>query len=112
MSPASATPRTTRLAPVFAALGDPTRLVLMTRLCGGRPLSIAQLTMGTKVTRQAVTKHLSVLAVAGLVSDFRGGRERLWQPEPRGLDEASRYLEVIGRRWDAALERLKRFVER
>ncbi len=101
-----------RAAPVFAALGDATRLALMVRLCGGRPLSIAELTSATQVTRQAVTKHLGVLAAAGLVSDFRRGRERLWQPERRGLDDATRYLEMVSRRWDAALQRLKDFVER
>ncbi len=111
MSPASASPSATRVAPVFAALGDPMRLELMARLSGGRPLSIAQLTDGSLVTRQAVTKHLQVLEGAGLVSDFRRGRERLWQPEPRALDEATRYLEMVGRRWESALERLKRFVE-
>ncbi len=111
MSPRSAAPTASRVAPVFAALGDATRLVLMQRLSGGLPLSIAQLTSGTRVSRQAVTKHLQVLAGAGLVSDFRRGRERLWQPEPRGLDDATRYLEMVSRRWEAALERLKAFVE-
>ncbi len=104
-------PSPARVAPVFAALGDPTRLALVARLSDGDPLSIAELTRVTEVSRQAVTKHLRVLAAAGLVSDFRRGRERLWQPERRGLDDASRYLERVSRRWDSALARLKRFVE-
>ncbi len=88
MSPPSATPTAARVAPVFAALGDATRLELMARLSGGRPLSTAQLTSGTRVTRQAVTKHRQLLEDVGLVSDFRPGRERLW-PEPRALEDAT-----------------------
>lgn len=99
-------------APVFAALGDPTRLRLITVLCASGTLSIAQLTAGTAITRQAVTKHLTVLADAGLVRDVRQGRERLWEFEPARLDEARRSLEVIARQWDRALQRLKAFVER
>lgn len=110
-------PRSARLAdgaqaaPVFAALGDATRLALMNRLSTGRPHSIAQLTLGLPVTRQAVTKHLEVLSHAGLVRDFRQGRERLWQPEAKRLDEARLYLDTISERWDEALARLKKFVE-
>jgi DNA-binding transcriptional ArsR family regulator len=98
-------------APVFAALGDETRLALLARLGGARPLSITQLTVGTAVTRQAVTKHLHVLAYAGLVSDARHGRERLWQLETSRLDEARRYLDAISKRWDEALDRLRSYVE-
>jgi DNA-binding transcriptional ArsR family regulator len=110
-------PRSARLAdaaqaaPVFAALGDATRLALMNRLTTGRPHSIAQLALGLPVTRQAVTKHLEVLSHAGLVRDFRQGRERLWQPEAKRLDEARLYLDTISKRWDEALSRLKKFVE-
>ncbi|HEX5354544.1 MAG TPA: metalloregulator ArsR/SmtB family transcription factor [Rhodanobacteraceae bacterium] len=101
-----------KTAPVFAALGDPTRLHLVAVLCAGGALSIAQLTMGTTITRQAVTKHLAVLAEAGLVHDVRQGRERLWEFEPARLDEARRSLEAISRQWDQALRRLKALVER
>lgn len=101
-----------KTAPVFAALGDPTRLRLILALCAGGALSIAQLTAGTAITRQAITKHLTVLADAGLVRDVRQGRERLWEFEPVRLDEARRSLEVIARQWDRALQRLKAFVER
>jgi DNA-binding transcriptional ArsR family regulator len=110
-------PRSARLtgaagaAPVFAALGHETRLALMARLGTGRPWSIAQLTAGTPVTRQAITKHLDVLEDAGLVRDFRRGRERMWQLETKRLDQASRYLDAISKRWDEALDRLKTFVE-
>jgi DNA-binding transcriptional ArsR family regulator len=98
-------------APVFAALGDETRLALVSRLGSSGPLSIARLTDETKVTRQAVTKHLEILARAGLVRGDRQGRERLWVFEAHKLDEARRYLEQISRQWDDALQRLATFVE-
>jgi DNA-binding transcriptional ArsR family regulator len=98
-------------AAVFAALGDPTRLGLVARLCAGGPLSIARLTEGTDVTRQAVTKHLHVLEDAGLVRGLRHGRESVWELETRKLEAARHYLEQISQRWDAALFRLKRTVE-
>ena len=100
------------LAPIFAALGDETRLRLIAVLCAGGAVSIAHLTAGTEITRQAVTKHLHVLADAGLVRDLKVGRERLWEFEPAHLEEARRSLEMIGRRWDQALARLKLAVER
>lgn len=99
------------LAQVFFALGDATRLRLVAMLCAGGAFSIAQLTAGTDITRQAVTKHLQVLADAGLVKDLKIGRERLWQFDPTQLDEARRSLEVIGRQWEQALGKLKAFVE-
>jgi DNA-binding transcriptional ArsR family regulator len=99
-------------APLFAALGDQTRLRLVVRLVEGGPLSTARLTAATEVTRQAVSKHLHVLAEAGLVRGVRAGRERLWELEPARLEEARRYLERISRQWDEALDRLKASVER
>jgi DNA-binding transcriptional ArsR family regulator len=96
---------------VFAALGDETRLRLVAALCAGGALSIAQLTAGTQITRQAVTKHLQVLAAAGLVRDLKSGRERLWQFEPAQLERAQHSLEQISQQWDRALARLKRMVE-
>jgi DNA-binding transcriptional ArsR family regulator len=98
-------------APVFAALGDRTRLALVARLCAAGPLSIARLTAGAAITRQAVTKHLHVLAGAGLVRHRRRGRERIWEFETGRLDEARLYLDQISRHWDVALARLKEFVE-
>jgi DNA-binding transcriptional ArsR family regulator len=99
------------LAGIFAALGDPTRLRLVAVLCAGGAFSIAQLTASTEISRQGVTKHLQVLADAGVVSDVRLGRERLWQLEPGQIEEAKRTLEVIGQQWEVALGRLKTFVE-
>jgi DNA-binding transcriptional ArsR family regulator len=98
-------------APLFAALGDETRLGLVTRLSTEGPASIAGLTRGSGVTRQAVSKHLRVLAKAGIVSDARRGRESLWTLDPRSLAEARRSLDRISRHWDDALARLKVFVE-
>src|SRR4051812_34020762 len=98
-------------APLFAALGDETRLCLIAALCSGGAVSIAQLTSGTDITRQAVTKHLHVLADAGLVRDIKVGRERRWEFVPTRLEEARRSLELIARHWDHALERLRITVE-
>jgi DNA-binding transcriptional ArsR family regulator len=97
---------------IFAALGDETRLRLIAVLCAGGAVSIAQLTSGTEITRQAVTKHLHVLANAGLVRDIKVGRERLWEFEPTQLEEARRSLDAIARQWDHALDKLKMAVER
>ena len=104
--------RSDTLAGVFAALGDPTRLRLVALLCAGGAFSIAQLTTSTAMSRQGVTKHLEVLAEAGVVRDVRHGRERLWHLEPDRIDDARRTLELIGRQWEEALGRLKAFVER
>ena len=99
------------VAPIFAALGDETRLRLIVVLCAGGAMSIAQLTSGTEITRQAVTKHLHVLADAGMVHDVKVGRERLWEFEPIQLEEARRSLDAIGQQWDYALNKLKMAVE-
>jgi DNA-binding transcriptional ArsR family regulator len=95
-------------APLFAALGDETRLRLVARLCAGGPQSIAGLTAGSEVTRQAVTKHLVVLADAGLVRGVRQGRECRWALNPEQLDVARRYLDVMSEQWARRLEALER----
>src|ERR1700682_3085948 len=100
-----------RAAPVFAALGDETRLALVAPLSSDGPLSITRLTAGSAVTRQAITKHLTVLATAGLVSDLWRGRERIWELEREQMEGARTYLEHVSKRWDQALGRLKKFVE-
>jgi DNA-binding transcriptional ArsR family regulator len=96
---------------MFAALGDETRLALVGRLASQGPLSITRLSAGSTVTRQAVTKHLNVLASAGFVRDVRRGRERIWELEPHQMVVARRYLDQVSKRWDDALNRLKTFVE-
>jgi len=109
---AAARPRSLQnFAPLFAALGDEMRLRLVAALCVGGAMSITQLTSGTDISRQAITKHLGVLAAAGLVRDLKVGRERLWEFEPTQLDEARRSLELIGQQWDHALAKLKFAVE-
>src|SRR6202158_1497565 len=97
-----------RAAPVFAALGDETRLALVARLSSDGPLSITRPTAWAAVTRQAITKHLDVLATAGLVSDVRRGRERIWELELEQMEAARTYLEHVSQRWGEALGRLKR----
>jgi len=100
-----------RGARVFAALGDETRLDLVARLATSGPQSIARLSDGAGVTRQAITKHLFVLADAGLVQGTRQGRESVWQLDPARLTDARRLLDRISDDWDDALGRLKRLVE-
>lgn len=97
--------------PLFAALGDRVRLQLVVRLCGGGSVSISKLTAGTGVTRQAITKHLRVMQNSGLVRSTRRGRERLWQLNQRRLQDARRHLDLISQQWDAALARLRNFIE-
>jgi DNA-binding transcriptional ArsR family regulator len=102
-------PRST--APLFAALGDGLRLRLISRLSTSGPLSIRELTAGSQITRQAVTKHLRMMEQAGLLRHQRRGREQLWHLNRRRLKEARRYLRTISRQWDEALGRLREFVE-
>ncbi|OOG49098.1 metalloregulator ArsR/SmtB family transcription factor [Rhodanobacter sp. C01] len=98
-------------APTFAALGDETRLHLVAAMCVGGTMSITQLTAGTAITRQAVTRHLQILADAGLVRDVKLGRERLWALEPTRLEQARHSLDMIAQQWDHALMRLKATLE-
>ena len=104
-------PNTALAAPVFAALGDETRLHLVVRLTRHGAMSISALTEGVGITRQAVTKHLVVMQNAGLVSSRREGRESLWQVEQRQIDAARACLDQISKQWDEAISRLRDFVE-
>jgi len=98
-------------AQVFAALGDMTRLTLVTKLSDGEPCSIARLTETSKLTRQAITKHLRVLEGAGIVKSVRVGRESQFQFNARPIEDVRRYLDQVSRQWDLTLGRLKKFVE-
>lgn len=98
-------------APVFAALGDETRLRIVARLCRGGPASISRLTEVSEVSRQATTKHLRALEHAGLVRSDRAGRECIWALQTRKLSQVKRHLDQISLQWDSTLERLKAFVE-
>jgi DNA-binding transcriptional ArsR family regulator len=96
---------------VFAALGDETRLALVARLSDGLAASISQLTEGSRLTRQAITKHLRVLERARIVHGVRAGRERMFELDPKPIDELKEYLERVSEEWDQALGRLKAVVE-
>jgi DNA-binding transcriptional ArsR family regulator len=98
-------------APLFDALGDPTRLRIFTRLCDGGPSSTSQVMQVIPVSRQAVSKHLSMLEGVGLVHSRKHGRERIWRVRTQPLVQASDYLNQLSNRWDHAIERLRAFVE-
>ena len=107
--PGSAEP--SAAAAVFSALGDPTRLRLVDTLSDGQPRSIAHLTADFEISRQAVSKHLGVLADNGLVTSRRVGREKHYRFSPDSLDEVRAYLDTVSRQWDEALGRLRPFVD-
>lgn len=99
-------------ARVFAALGDKTRLALVAKLCSGEPCSITQLSEESKLTRQAITKHLGVLEKAGIVRSSHAGRERLFEFDPEPLEGLKEYLNSVSKQWDQTLSRLKSYVEK
>jgi DNA-binding transcriptional ArsR family regulator len=99
-------------ARVFAALGDKTRLALVARLCSGEAASISQLADDSKLTRQAITKHLGVLERAGIVRSSHAGRERLFQFDPEPLENLEDYLRSVSKQWDQTLARLKSHLEK
>lgn len=114
MSPSRAAAAARQLpdaAPVFAALGDTTRLGLLGRLSTHGPLSISRLSEGTGVTRQAITRHLDALERVGLVRDDWHGRERVFSLDAKRLEIARHYLDHVTAQWNAAAARLKAFVE-
>src|SRR5580692_1898536 len=94
-------------APVFAALGDKTRLSLLAKLSDGQPRSIAGLSADTRMTRQALTKHLHVLESAGLLRGTRVGRESQFTFQPDAIAGARSYLDMVSAQWDDALSRLR-----
>lgn len=98
------------LAPVFAALADDTRWQILQEL-GRSDLSASALATRLPVTRQAIAKHLGVLAEAGLVVPVRAGREIRYQALGSRLSETARALEAIGAEWDRRLATIKRLAE-
>lgn len=98
-------------AAIFAALGDETRLSMLAKLAKGQPQSISRLTSDTSLSRQAVSRHLRVLEEAGIVESVRVGRESRFQFLPDSMTDANRYLELVSRQWDEALDRLRLLVE-
>lgn len=99
------------VAPVFAALGDPTRLAIVQKLVEGGPTSLSRLGEGLPVTRQAIAKHLTVLGKAGVVQTVKKGREQIVKLEPEALSQASTWLSQRAHEWDDRLNRLKRLLE-
>jgi DNA-binding transcriptional ArsR family regulator len=98
-------------AAVFAALGDEMRLALVAKLCAGKPRSISQLTKGSRLTRQAVTKHLRVLESVGIVRSNHRGRETRFEFDPESIEGMKQYLDFVSDQWDQGLARLKTLVE-
>ena len=98
-------------ATIFAALGEPTRIGLIDQLGDGAPRSISTLARDLPISRQALTKHLRVLEVAGLATVERDGRETLYRIDPAGLLAAEAWIGTVSRQWDSAIDRLKRHVE-
>jgi DNA-binding transcriptional ArsR family regulator len=98
-------------APVFDALGDPNRLRIVIWLCDKGPCSTSAVTQAIPATRQAAGKHLQLLESVGLVSSAKQGRERIWTLNPQSLTAAGDYLDVLSRRWDRRIERLRAFVD-
>lgn len=109
--PRGSTAERKSFAYVFAALGDETRLELVGKLSDGSSRSIAELTSGSGLTRQAVTKHLKILERAGIVQNIRSGRESLYEFAPGKFQDMKEYLEFVTQQWDSQLARLKNFVE-
>lgn len=107
-------PRTTPSdpSPIFAALADPTRLAILDRLSDGRSRSISELAEGSGMSRQAVTKHLTILEKAALVARRKVGRETRFTFRRQSLMDARAYLDHVSRQWDEALDRLRVFAER
>jgi DNA-binding transcriptional ArsR family regulator len=108
---AGASANLAQAAPMFAALGDTTRLRLVARLCDAGPQSTMRLAKGAQVSRQAISKHLAVLEAAGLARGSRMGREHIWELERRRFALVQSWLNQISREWDAAIDRLRMFVE-
>ena len=87
------------------------RRALIAKLAEGEPRSISQLTEGTRLTRQAVTKHLHVLERAHIVHSIRSGRESRFELDPAPILGVREYVDLVSARWDRALARLKTLVE-
>lgn len=105
-------PELSTAAPIFSALGDPTRLAIITRLCRDGPLFTIELKQGAgSGTRQGITRHLQVLADAGLVDSDRVGRDRQWRLRAQQLAAVRDHLDWVSAQWNQRLERLRAFVE-
>ncbi len=95
----------------FWALSDPLRVDILDRVAGGRSVTVSDLAAELPISRQAVTRHLRTLEEAALLKGERSGRERRYQLDTAAMTEATEWLALRTRSWDAALERLAAFVE-
>ncbi len=102
---------TTPNVQVFAALADATRLRLVERLRRAPGQSTSALGAGEPISRQAITKHLEVLAEAGLVRATRAGRERLWQLDPTPLQPVEAWITALSAEWESRFDRLEAFLQ-
>src|SRR3954447_21936493 len=97
---------------VFSALADPTRRTVLEEVATRGSATATELAQPLGVSRQAVAKHLGVLADAGLVDGRRAGRETRYRPTPAPMGEAISWMAEVGGRWDERLAALERSVAR
>jgi DNA-binding transcriptional ArsR family regulator len=86
-------------------------LTLLRQLSEGGPASISLLAEEFAMSRQGVTKHLQVLASAGIIDGSRQGREQVWTLNARRLEDGRKHLDLIAAGWDEALARIKMLAE-
>ncbi|MCB9455345.1 MAG: helix-turn-helix transcriptional regulator [Anaerolineaceae bacterium] len=96
---------------VFVALADPARRKIIETLTEVGAKTATQLVPGLEMTRQGVTKHLNILADAGLVTIYQRGRDKYYVLTPEPLEEATLWISAIAARWDERLEALRQFLE-
>ena len=94
---------------VFGALADDTRRTVFVRVAASGQATASELARDLPVTRQAVAKHLSLLASAGLVESERVGRETRFHARSEPLSEAIDWMAGVGARWDDRLARLAKW---
>src|SRR5215475_11446705 len=92
----------------FAALADPVRIEIVTRLSRG-PASVSEIAEPYAMSLRGVLKHVQVLEDAGLVATVKEGRVRRCELQSRQLDEATRWLERVRHRWERRLDRLEEY---
>jgi DNA-binding transcriptional ArsR family regulator len=95
----------------FAALADPTRLDIVLRLSRG-VATVGDLAEPFDMSLRAVLKHVQVLEAAGVVRTEKHGRTRLCELAPGPIDDATRWMDQLRRRWDRRLDRIEQYLER